>query len=246
MFNKRIVTALLALLLFGGGNFAAAAETPPAQVIQQVQDAATGQLQREAEANGWLAPKFDVNVVRGSRPLASCAGAVTVKLVDTRQPTRMRFDAICPAAAPDGWRYEFVVRALVSAEVVVAALDIPANQVLAADDVMLQRHDISGIADSVNDVQAVLGLRGKRTLRSGDVLRLGVLAQPDMIKRGQAVRIVAKREQIEVSMAGEALDNGARGAVVRVRNANGTVIQARVKAAGLVEPADMPSTQSPD
>src|SRR5471032_579525 len=235
MFNKRIVTALLALLLFGGSNFAAA-ETPPAQVIQQVQDAATGQLQREAEANGWLAPKFDVNVVRGSRPLASCAGAVTVKPVDTRQPTRMRFDAICPAAAPDGWRYEFVVRALVSAEVLVAALDIPANQVLAADDVMLQRHDISGIADSVNDVQAVLGLRGKRTLRSGDVLRLGVLAQPDMIKRGQ----------VEVSMAGEALDNGARGAVVRVRNANGTVIQARVKAAGLVEPADMPSTQSPD
>lgn len=246
MFNKWIVTGLAAPLLLGIINFDARAETPAAQVIQLVQDAATGQLQREAEANGWLAPKFDVNVVRGSRPLSACAQAVTVKPVDTRQPTRMRFDAVCPAAAPDGWRYEFIVRALVSAEVVVAALDIPANQQLAADDVMLQRHDISGIADSVNDVQAVVGLRGKRTLRSGDVLRLGALAQPDMIKRGQAVRIVARREQIEVSMAGEALENGARDAVVRVRNANGTVIRARVKGAGVVEPADMPSTQSPD
>jgi len=246
MFNKWIVTGLGTSLLFGIVNFDARADTPPAQVIQQVQDAATGQLQREADANGWLSPKFDVNVVRGSRPLAACAKEVTVKPVDTRQPTRMRFDAICPAAAPDGWRYEFVVRALVSAEVLVAALDIPANQVLAADDVMLQRHDISGIADSLNDVQAVVGLRGKRTLRSGDVLRQGVLAQPDMIKRGQPVRIVARRDLIEVSMEGEALDNGARDAVVRVRNANGTVIRARVKGAGLVEPADMPSTQSPD
>ena len=246
MFNKWIVTGLAASLLSGITILDARADTPPAQVIQQVQDAATGQLRREAEANGWLAPKFDVNVVRGSRPLATCAQDVTVRPVDARQPSRMRFEAVCPAAAPDGWRYEFVVRALVSAEVVVAALDIPANQVLAADDVMLQRHDISGIADSVNDVQAVLGLRGKRTLRSGDVLRLGVLAQPDMVTRGQAVRIVARREQIEVSMAGEALENGARDAVVRVRNANGTVIRARVKGAGLVEPADMPSTQSPD
>jgi flagella basal body P-ring formation protein FlgA len=68
-----------------------------------------------------------------------------------------------------------------------------------------------------------------------------------LVKRGAAVRIVARREQIEVSMAGEALDAGARGALLRVRNANGTVIRARVTGADMVEPADTPaSAQSAD
>ena len=67
-----------------------------------------------------------------------------------------------------------------------------------------------------------------------------------LVKRGEAVRIVARNEQIEVSMAGEAMDPGARGALIRVRNQNGNIIKARVTGAGTVEPADLPvSIQSP-
>jgi flagella basal body P-ring formation protein FlgA len=71
----------------------------------------------------------------------------------------------------------------------------------------------------------VVGMSAKRGLRSGEVLRATLLSSPVMVKRGEPVRIVARHEQIEVSMAGEALDSGARGSVVRVRNANGTVIR---------------------
>jgi flagella basal body P-ring formation protein FlgA len=43
-------------------------------------------------------------------------------------------------------------------------------------------------------------------------------------------------------MAGEALDAGAQGAVVRVRNtASGQVVRMRVAGAGTVEPVDMPA-----
>ena len=73
-----------------------------------------------------------------------------------------------------------------------------------------------------------------------EVLRQGQLAAPTLIKRGSAVSIVARKEQVEVSMAGEALDPGALGQVIRVRNAtSGTVIRARVVDAGVVEPADL-------
>jgi flagella basal body P-ring formation protein FlgA len=93
----------------------------------------------------------------------------------------------------------------------------------------------------------VVGLSGKRMLRAGEVLRMALLAAPMVVKRGDAVTIVARSEQIEVSMAGEALDSGARGALVRVRNANGAVLRARVTGEGTVEPADMPVTaHSPD
>ncbi|WP_328595479.1 flagellar basal body P-ring formation chaperone FlgA [Rugamonas rivuli] len=191
-----------------------------------------------------MEPKFELNVVRGSRPLAACRQAVTVDAVDTRLPSRMRFAAVCAGA--DGWRYEFVVRAQISARIAVVASDVPSGKVLTDEDVLLERHDISGIADSVSDPQDVVGMSGKRALRSGEVLRMNLLTAPTVVKRGDAVRIVARREQIEVSMAGEALDSGARGTLVRVRNANGTVIRARVTGAATVEPVDMPvSTNSP-
>ncbi|MQA19908.1 flagellar basal body P-ring formation protein FlgA [Rugamonas sp. FT103W] len=247
MFNKTIVTALSAMLLFCtsfSDAFCATGPTAAEQVPLAVEAAARSHVQRWADSSGLVEPKFELNVVRGSRPLAACRQAVTVDAVDTRLPSRMRFAAVCAGA--DGWRYEFVVRAQISARIAVVASDVPSGKVLTDEDVLLERHDISGIADSVSDPQDVVGMSGKRALRSGEVLRMNLLTAPTVVKRGDAVRIVARREQIEVSMAGEALDSGARGTLVRVRNANGTVIRARVTGAATVEPVDMPvSTNSP-
>ncbi len=247
MFNKTIVTALRAMLLFCtsfSDAFSATVPTAAEQVPLVVEAAARAHVQRWADSSGLVEPKFELTVVRGSRPLAACRQAVTVDALDTRLPSRMRFGAVCAGA--DGWRYEVVVRAQISARIAVMASDVPSGKVLADDDVLLERHDISGIADSVSDPQDVVGLSGRRALRSGEVLRMALLTAPTLVKRNDAVRIVAKREQIEVSMAGEALDSGARGTLVRVRNANGTVIRARVTGAATVEPVDMPvSTNSP-
>lgn len=255
MFNKYIVSNFSKMLLFCtrtglgvlvcAGGTPARASTGPEQVLAEVEAAAKRHLLRQADSGALVEPQFTLTVLRGSRPLAECARAVTVDAVDTRQPGRMRFAAVC--AGEQGWRYEFVVKAQVSARVAVAANDIPAGKVLAEEDLALERHDISAIADSSGDTRELVGLSGRRALRAGEVLRMALLAAPTLVKRGDGVRIVAKAGPVEVSMAGEALDNGARGATVRVRNGNGNVIRARVTAAGIVEPADMPaSTQSPD
>jgi flagella basal body P-ring formation protein FlgA len=148
----------------------------------------------------------------------------------------MRFVAIC--SDPGGWRYEFVTRAKISARGAVAAADLPTGKTLSAEDVLLERHDISGMPDSFSDLAAVQDLATRRTIRAGDVLRQNMLVAPTLVKRGDPVRIVAKRDQIEVSMGGEALDTGARGATIRVKNASGVTIRARITDLGQVEPAD--------
>ncbi|MFC3378437.1 flagellar basal body P-ring formation chaperone FlgA [Rugamonas sp. CCM 8940] len=235
------------MLLISIVNLSAKAATPAEQVPALVQTAARQHLERQAQAAGWVAPQIVVEVVRGSRPLASCPALPTVAAVDTRLASRMRFAAVCAGGAAEAWRYEFVVRAQISAKVVVSAAEVAAGRVLTADDLLLERHDISAMPDSLADVNAALGQAARRTLRAGEVLRPAMLAAPTLVKRGDAVRIVARREQVEVSMAGEALDSGARGTVLRVRNANGATIRARVSAAGTVEPVDLPvSIQSPD
>jgi flagella basal body P-ring formation protein FlgA len=245
MFNKIIVTGFTGMLLISTTichTFAASSPTNAEQVPQIVEAAARQHVLRWADSSGLIEPKFELNVLRGSRPLAACAQAVTVEAVETRTPNRMKFAAICPAGAAPGWRYEFVVRAQVSARIAVAANDVPAGKIIADEDVLLERHDISGVSDPVSDPAEVVGMSGKRALRGGEVLRMALLSAPTLVKRGEAVRIVARNDQVEVSMGGEALDAGARGSMVRVRNASGTIIRAKVTGAGTVQPADMPVT----
>lgn len=245
MFNKSIVTVSARMLLCCipfSSAFCANGPVTAAQVPAVVEAAAQQHIARWAENAGLSEPQFSITVVPGTRPLTACNGPVTAQGADTRLPSRMRFVAVC--AGNNGWRYEFIVRAQVTARIAVVASDLPPGKVLSDEDLLLERHDISSIADSIADPQEAVGMSGKRTLRAGEVLRRALLMAPTLVKRGEAVVIRARHEQIEVSMAGDALDSGARGDTVRVRNANGTVIRARVAGAGTVVPVSAPVTTS--
>lgn len=246
MLNKTIVTGLGRMLLIGSTFFntlAHAAPVPADQVPMLVEQAAHEYVLRWADSRGLAEPEFELTVLHGNRPLAACPRAVTVEAADARQPSRMRFNAVC--SGQGGWRYDFVVRAKVSARIALAANDMAAGKVIADEDVLLERHDISTVSDSVSDPQEVVGMSTKRSLRAGDILRAGALAAPMLVKRGDNVSIVATRDQVTVTMAGEAMDAGARGSLVRVRNSSGNVIRARVTGAGTVQPADMPLDPNP-
>jgi len=132
------------------------------------------------------------------------------------------------------------VRASDSAKVLVAVASVPANRPLEAGELALERHDISATPDALSDMQLAAGKASKRALRTGDVVRSGWLLSPTLVRRGEPVRIVARSGGIEVTVAGEALDAGARGDTVRVRNtATGNIIRARVVSMATVEPAEL-------
>jgi flagella basal body P-ring formation protein FlgA len=116
---------------------------------------------------------------------------------------------------------------------------VPVGEPLTDAMVSLERRDITLIPDALGSTEAALGQTSRRSLRPGDVLRAGQLAAPVLVKRGDQILMIARREQVEVSTSGEALDNGARGAIIRVRNAaSGQVVRMRVTGAGTVEPVD--------
>jgi len=158
--------------------------------------------------------------------------------MDPRAFARMRFVVLCSSAP--GWRYEVLARGKVSALVAVAATDLMSGKILSLIDLLHERHDITLTPDVFADPAQLEGMAARRSIRAGEVLRQNMVLAPPLDKRGDQVRIVARREQIEVSMAGEAMDTGVRGALVRVKNSSGTVIRARVIEAGTVEPADLP------
>ena len=203
----------------------------------QIEQAARAELERQMAASGLTEPQFEIAVVT-ARPAPPCNQQVAVEPLDTRSPQRMRFVARCPDTP--GWRYEYAVRARVTAMVAIAAAPVAANEALTDGQVTIERRDISNIADPISNPADAVGQMSRRMLRPGDILRSGQLSSPVLVKRGDAVMMVARREGIEVSMTGEALDAGGKGAVVRVRNAaSGQVVRMRVAGPGTVEPIDM-------
>jgi len=214
--------------------FPGLAQAASQPLLMQIEQTARAELERQMAASGLSEPRFDLAVVT-TRAAPACSQEVAVEPLDTRSPLRMRFLARCNDTP--GWRYEYVVRARVTAMVAIAAAPVAANEALTDAQVTIERRDISNIADPVTTPEDAVGQMSRRMLRPGDILRSGQLSSPVVVKRGDAVTMSARRDGIEVSTAGEALDAGARGAVVRVRNANsGQVVRMRVAGPGAVEP----------
>jgi len=218
------------------------ATTEAAQSISlKIEQEARRQIDKQLLSSGLSEPEVELSVV-SSRPAPPCNAPVEVEALDTRQYARMRFVARCPD--PGGWRHDFVVRARVSAQVAVTAMPLRAGEALSDQPLTLERRDVTLVSDAVGDPREVLGQTSRRSLRAGEIVRSSQLAAPLMVKRGDQVLMVARHEGIEVSMAGEALDAGARGAIVRVRNtASGQVVRMRVAGAGTVEPVDLPGAR---
>jgi flagella basal body P-ring formation protein FlgA len=208
-------------------------------VAVQVEQAARDQLDKQIAASALAEPRFELTVAT-SRPAPPCPQPVAVEALDTRQPARMRFVVRCAAFA-NSWRHEYLVRARISALVTVTAMPVAAGDALTDAQVTLERRDITAISDPIGAPAEAVGKTSRRSLRAGEVLRAGRLASPLLVKRGDAVMMLARHDGVEVSTAGEALDAGAAGAVVRVRNAaSGQVVRMRVAAAGTVEPISLP------
>jgi len=238
--HARVFRALLPSLFLLTSLYSSAgrAELPADNIFLQVEQLAQEQLAQQAAAAGLLEPLFQVAVVKTTRVMPACPVRVALEALDSRSPQRMRFVASCPGAG--GWRYEILARASVTARVAVTAAPVTANTPLQAGDVELARRDVTMVADSIASLPAVMGLSSRRSLRAGEILRQGQLASPVLVKRGAAVSIVARKEQVQVSMDGVAMDAGAQGEVIRVRNASsGTIIRARVLEPGVVEPAEI-------
>jgi len=237
----------IAGLLFCANLYSSAGcvELPADKTLLLIQNAANEHLAHQASSAGLREPLFEISILKTTRPLPACARTPSIEPVDTRSLNRLRFSVTCPE--PDGWRQDVFVRATLSAKVVVAAQPIGGGKILEDEQLMIERRDISMVADSIADPRDAIGLTSKRSLRAGDLLRSSQLAAAVAVKRGELVRIVARRDQVEVSTAGEAQEAGAVQDVVRVKNSSsGLVIRARIIAPGTVEPVDLPgATSSP-
>lgn len=142
-------------------------------------------------------------------------------------------------AAPSSWRLFVPAQVSLQQRVVVTVRPLQRHAVLKADDLVLLEREITGTAESfISDPQQAVGMRLRRALAADTTLTPQHLEQDQIVSRGDQVVIHSTSTQVNVRMPGEALESGALGSQIRVRNSrSGRVISARITGPGEVSVA---------
>lgn len=121
--------------------------------------------------------------------------------------------------------------------VLVVRRPLPRGTVLNAADVDRVERDVARLAMGyMVDIKEIDGMVLRRSVPAGAVLHPGLVQPPISIRRGERVTILGQVGGIEVRMEGQALMDGARGKVIRVRNlSSGRDIEGVVVGPGIIQ-----------
>lgn len=160
-----------------------------------------------------------------ARPLATTGSGARMFSIDALVPGEQPVQFSVPATI-DEW-----------IEVPVATRPLGKGSIIEGSDVMMARMNTNALpADIIRDTKDVLGLAALREIEPGEVMRKQKLQLPAIVAAGAPVVAVFRSGSLEVTARATALDAGAMGQELRVRNdTSKKVIVGTVIAPGLVE-----------
>ena len=102
--------------------------------------------------------------------------------------------------------------------VVVTRRIVENGTVLAPEDIEVRQVRISSPMDAVSDIRQAVGRMTNRRLPAGERISPGFLLTPPIVHRGDRVFIVVRKGALALRIQGEAMQDGAAGETIRVRN----------------------------
>jgi flagella basal body P-ring formation protein FlgA len=121
-------------------------------------------------------------------------------------------------------------------ELPVAVKRLSAGAIVGPDDVRTARiHVNTVLADVARDPAMVIGMQLKRQLQAGVPIAVSELMAPTQINRGEPVRLQLEVAGLSLTGQGVALESGATGELIRVRNVSSqAVLETEVIGPGVV------------
>jgi len=127
------------------------------------------------------------------------------------------------------------VRVTVLKNVVVAARALGNNSVIEAADLVMAEADVGAIgADALTNPADAVGRTAIRNLPAGAMVPRSALRLPMAIRSGETVRIEIVGVGFTVSSEATAMQNGATGDTIRLRNSEGQTLSGRLDPRGVV------------
>jgi flagellar basal body P-ring formation protein FlgA len=135
------------------------------------------------------------------------------------------------------WNLHVPATLSVFREVVTTTKSLSRSEVISKSDVNLQEMNIINLQHGyLENLDEVVGKIAAQPLRQGQILNPNALTLPYIIKKGELVKITANGNGISVLMQGAALENGALGYNIKVKNfTSNKTIEGLVIAAGTVK-----------
>jgi len=160
--------------------------------------------------------------------LAPCNRIEPYLPVGTRLWGKTRIGLRCMDGA-SRWNVFLPVQVQAFGQTWVVRSDVPAGTTLGLDDAVLAEADWAQENQSVlADPQMWVGQTATRSLRTGMVLRYGMVKPAQVFQAGAMVRILAQGTGFSVTSGGQALSAGVVGEMARVRVDNGRVVSGLV------------------
>lgn len=229
LIRARASLTAVALMAYAGAALAQdAANQPPEAIVMAAQGYLMDQLAGLAGQ-----PSVAIDPPRTER-LAPCDAMSPFMPSGMKLRSRMTVGVRCNAPKP--WTTYVQATVSVPGYYYVASRMISAGQALTPDDLSPRDGDLVSLPPgAITDPQTVVGMTAAYRINAGQPVRGSSLRNAQSVVRGSNVRINARGNGFVVSSEGQAMDNGAPGAIVQVRTANGQVVSGVVRNAGLVE-----------
>ncbi len=119
-------------------------------------------------------------------------------------------------------------------EVPVTTRTISVGEMIGPDDLVWKRMRASQVsADAVLSERGLIGMTPKRSLRGGDVVRSSHIEAPVLVPNKSLVIVSLEHPFMILTVQGRAMESGALGEMIRVRNAaTNTILDAEVSGQG--------------
>lgn len=233
-FSKAVCLCLLTIMSSG-----AYAESIQQQIIDSSQ-AFLEQITQQYLADNAISGRHSVKIGRldPRLRLPFCAIPLQTSLESPAQPIgRVTLRVRCDSNAP--WTIFVPGQVNLYREVAVSLRSLARNSVVQASDVQLAERDVSSLRQGyMLSLDNVIGQKLTRPIQPNQIISANYLKAAAAINKGDEVVISARGSSMSVRMPGVALEEGAIGQQIRVRNTRSQrIVHARVTAPGQVEVA---------
>ena len=209
-----------------------------AQIDDGVHRYFTQRLGEKASAEDWKGLRFTQKVFALPADLPQRACPQPLQVETEQQPSsvlgRKRITLTC-SGHPDS-SITVTAQATVFIKAVVATQVLEREEPITVEMLALQEIPVGKQERTFySRIDQVTGLSAKRRIRAQQALTQDMLASPWLVRRGERLVMQARHNVIQASTQGEALEDGRKGDVIRVKNVtSGKVIEAQVTGIGVV------------
>lgn len=139
--------------------------------------------------------------------------------------------------SPKKWTIYVQADVIKSIKVYVSSSPISRGEKIDATSIELKLMDSSKLRFGyITDKADIIGMEASRRIAPDTVITPRMLNKPKLVKRGEKVQIIAEVDGIVIRVEGEALEDGAKGDMIRVRNTSSKkIIEATVIGPGKVK-----------